>query len=257
MKSFLHVATGLVVAAMLSGCTGGPTPPGQTPAQTEWTEQAIQAVGGLDAWEDIEQIQARAVVKVYDESGQAFVTEQTQTIGLWGVDRRRWGVLPGRAPYLMMTAPVAGGVWSGRVSLDGREQLDSTAGPIDPEIRQAHLRALKMLLYRLRGPLNLLDQPIDSVSQRRIEDDTYTRIATSYKGQSQSYYLRVDNDLLSMLTEGADQAGGPGTVTLYEYRRLSNGLVFPSRIRVMRLGDYVLIGQRPILEVEYLEVTMQ
>jgi hypothetical protein len=145
------------------------------------------------------------------------------------------------------------------VSSDGERAFESTGAPVAEHVRRLHLDALDILLHRLHGPLNLLGggERIQSVRPRSIENKTYTRVGLMGRSDVVAYYFDPDSRLLRYVTAGTDEPGSGGTITLYEYRRLSNGLVFPVRIRVMQTGEYVLIGQRPILEVEYLEVTMQ
>lgn len=43
-------------------------------------------------------------------------------------------------------------------------------------------------------------------------------------------------------------------MTVYSYRVAPNGMAFPSRISVMKIGRHVLIGNAPVLEVEYRQV---
>ena len=59
---------------------------------------------------------------------------------------------------------------------------------------------------------------------------------------------------MRLVTAGADAPGGKGTVTVYSYRMLPNGMAFPMRISVMKIGEHVLIGDEPVLEVDYREV---
>ena len=69
-----------------------------------------------------------------------------------------------------------------------------------------------------------------------------------------AYYFNAETSLLRFATAGGDQPGGDGTVTVYSYRVASNGMAFPAKISVMRIGQHVLIGDRPVLEVEYRQV---
>ena len=57
--------------------------------------------------------------------------------------------------------------------------------------------------------------------------------------------------MLKLVTAHADAPGKDGTVTLYTYRMNPNGMAFPAHLAVMKIGRHVLVGERPVLEVDF------
>jgi len=72
-----------------------------------------------------------------------------------------------------------------------------------------------------------------------------------------AYYFDADSGLLRFVTAGADQAGGEGTVTIYDYSRMAGGRMFPRRLRAVKIGRLVLIGEEPVWEADLSNVSLR
>jgi hypothetical protein len=71
------------------------------------------------------------------------------------------------------------------------------------------------------------------------------------------YFFGVDCHELRLVTTGAVEAPGPGTVTIYTNERMPNGLLLPTRLRVVTIGEYALVGQRVLLDVELRDLMVE
>jgi hypothetical protein len=119
------------------------------------------------------------------------------------------------------------------------------------------ISALRIILHRLRGPLNLYWRGEQAVAAQplRLEGMDLVRVPVrNSRAGVAAYYFDARTHLLKLATAGADAPGGEGTVTVYTYRRLPGGLAFPSRLAVYRIGRNVLVGDQPVLEVDYQSV---
>jgi hypothetical protein len=204
----------------------------------------IDMMGGLRRWESAGTIRARAVVTIYDASGKASVNEQEQVIDL-------------RAGTLRASARVPNGRWVATVDDDGKCRIRTDGFTLDKDSEARLAAALGMLLHRLRGPLNLCghgERPT-AVEPVRLVGSDLVRVGVSGGGQDVvAYYFDAQTNLLRFVTAGADKPARDGTVTLYTYRMAPNGMAFPAKISVVRIGRHVLIGDEPVLEVEYHQV---
>jgi len=203
----------------------------------------VEALGGLDVWRRVGAIRVKAVVTTYAKDGRAYVNRQNQVIDIHG----------GR---ITAEASTPGGRWratytrGGRFSLTGAEALDGIGAG---ELREA----LGLVLHRVCGPFNLLanvDRP-GAVARVWFEGRNLTRVAVSGgEARPVAYYFDDHSGLLHMMTCGSEKPGRDGTVTLYTYKMLPNGAVFPGKIRIVKTGRHVLIGRQMVMEVEFGDV---
>jgi len=203
----------------------------------------VEALGGLSAWRKVDVVRAETIVTVYSADDRQYVSRQTQWIDS---DSGR----------IEAAGDTAIGRWRAvctgpnKFSLSGANVLDQ----LTPEqLRQI----LPIILHRAAGPRNLLgkgEKP-DEVSSVLVDGRELTRVAVhGGEAHAAAYYFDPTSGLLQMVTAGADRPGKEGTVTLYTYQILPDGLVFPKTIQVRRLGRYVLIGSPRMLDVEFSDV---
>ena len=69
-----------------------------------------------------------------------------------------------------------------------------------------------------------------------------------------AYYFDAVTGHLRFVTTGDDRPGGRGTVTVYTYRRYTDGMQFPRRVQVFRFGKHALVGLEKVLEVDLKDV---
>ncbi|KPK85967.1 MAG: hypothetical protein AMJ81_02270 [Phycisphaerae bacterium SM23_33] len=205
----------------------------------------IGAMGGLERWQSVGPIRAQAVVIVYDEVGTADVSKQDQVIDL-------------RAGTIRASARLPETEWTAKVTEAGGVSFKSKGPAVPAAVRARHVAALKMILHRVRGPLNLCGRGERARGAQPVRVDGMDLIrvpAQDGRGGIAAYYFDAQSCLLRLVTAGADAPGGEGTVTRYSYRTMANGLAFPERISVFRIGRHVLVGDEPVLEVNYHEVS--
>ena len=209
----------------------------------ETVAASVETMGGLARWKRVGKIRADALVTIYDEQGQAHVNRQRHVIDIHG------GVITA-------TARTARGRWKATLRRGGRFTLRRAAA-LD-RITPAQLReVLTILLHRVGGPLNLLGKTerVKSAEDIYLGGRSLVRVAvTGGAAMASAYYFETPGGLLHMVTAGADTPTRKGTVTLYDYQMLPNGLIFPKKIRVFQTGQHVLIGRMPVMEVEYCDV---
>ncbi len=223
--------------------------------------EAVKAMGGLERWEQVDNIKADAIVKIYDDDGTAFVTHQQQDVRLHGMKLTLWGrKLTFLKGQLKAYAPLHDGRLRLTVTEEGDSSLKVRGMELDEASRQRIIERMGLLLHRLRGPLNLLGQQeeVRTARRSRIQDQQVVRVGVvGGDDDVRAYYFDARDGLLRYVTAGADRAGGEGTVTTYEYTMLGSGMVFPSRLRVVNVGRHTLLGEQPLLEVEYSNVRMK
>lgn len=207
---------------------------------------AIESAGGLAAWRKVGQIRASALMTIYSDGNRPYVNRQKHEIDIDGrsLTIQASAVKSWRASYS------AG--WGGRFSLRNGAALGSLGSD---DLR----KTMALLLHRLVGPLNLLGgkEKVGPVSNVVVDGKGLVRVGvTGDTTLATAYYFDPNGGGLKIVTGGSEQPGGQGTVTIYEYQILPNGLVFPKRIRLVRTGRHVLVGSTPIMEVEYSDVTV-
>ena len=205
---------------------------------------SVDGMGGLSRWRSISRIRATAVVSIYDDSGTAMVNEQRHVI-----DPKRNAI---RA-----SACTAEGSWTASADGDGGSKFHSNGFSPSSEVKSAITGALQTILHRDRGPVNIClgDEKPLSVERVRIEGKELIRVGvTGGNADIRAYYFDAQSNVLSMVTAGADEPGGDGTVTFYTWHMCAGGKAFPSKISVVKIGKNVLVGDQPVLEVNYSKV---
>jgi len=194
---------------------------------------------GFGRRSDVSSIRATAIVALYDEAGRAAVNEQRHVFDL-------------RAGALTASAKLPHGNWTAKVSQNGPPAFRSNVA-LSGEQRQRLLDALTTILRRVRGPSSLAEGARAGKPKRvRIEAMELIRVAGGDgRGGAAAYYFDAKTHILRLASAGGDAPGQEGTVTRYTYRMFPNGIAFPSRLAVMRIGKHVLIGDRPVVEVDY------
>jgi hypothetical protein len=246
MRNAAGWALGMLGGVVLCGCEMSPRSPAVAPASPT-VEAAIQAVGGREAWADVEVVSARAVVAVYDAKGSRYVDRQDQEIDFADGKIRAIGRTPS-------------GHWRGRADLEGAGQVSGPLFGVRKDLRTLMVAALATMLHRAAGPLNFAFGPEAprSESPARIAGEDLIRIGVG--GDSRravAYYFHPKTKTLRYVTSGGDRAGATGTLTEYTYMRLPNGMAFPESIRVVRIGQHALIGPERVLEVDFSAVSIR
>jgi hypothetical protein len=199
-------------------------------------------MGGLKRWLSAGPISAEAVVTLYDDAGKAFVNKHRQLYNIAG-------------GTLSAGARLPEGRWTA--------ELSRTAAPVfrsgvamPAGTRRLLVTALQTTLHRVRGPMNFFDSlgPERPGLPRRVRVASMDLFRVGVQGAPggvKAYYFDAQTYLLRLVTAGSDEPGKDGTVTLYTYRMCSNGMAFPSRLAVMKIGQHVLVGEKPVLEVDF------
>lgn len=236
------IVGGLLLSVV--GCGGDPYRPYRLGAAQPVVGRCIDMMGGLKRWRSVKPIRAHALVTMYDSAGQATVNEQDQVIDL-------------RRGKIRATARVPDGEWTATVRQSGKGKLEAEGFDPSEQMTSQVVAALRMTLHRVRGPLNLCgrgERAVNAQPVRLTGEDLIRVPVTGGREGIAAYYFDARTSLLRFATAGADAPGGEGTVTVYSYRVAPNGMAFPSRISVMKIGRHVLIGDAPVLEVEYRQV---
>ncbi|MDY7009207.1 MAG: hypothetical protein SVV80_00425 [Planctomycetota bacterium] len=205
---------------------------------------SVDAMGGIARCRSVGNIEATAVVSIYDDAGKATINEQHQVINPEG-------------DVIRASAKTADGSWTASVGGIGGSRFKSKGFVASPERKKAVIESLQTILHRVRGPRNLCggDEKPTATERVRIDGRDLIRVpVTGGVGDIKAYYFDAQTSVLRMVTAGSDEAGGDGTVTVYSWQMFPNGMAFPVRISVMKIGSNVLVGDEPVLEVDYLQV---
>jgi len=208
---------------------------------------AIDAIGGVDAWKHVTTVHASALVTAYDEKGTAHVDRQQHVIDLRGGKIAALGV-------------AARGTWTADVRDDGTGSVSASGFAMDGESERRIIGSLSRLAHHVRGPLNFLygRERGRAPEQVKIGGNELVRVGVDGDNRRAiAYYFDPRSGMLRMMTSGADSPGKDGTVTLYTYEMLPDGIGLPTRIRVVRIGRHVLVGEQPVMEVEYSNVRVR
>ncbi len=236
------VAGGLL--GLVLGCAGNAYQRYKLGAAEPVVKRCVNMMGGLERWESVKPIHAKALVRMYDSAGEATVNEQQQVIDLEDGE-------------IEATATVPNGRWTAEVTAAGKGKFEAEGFQPDEQLERQVLASLGMLVKRLRGPLNLLGHGQRPAGAEHLhvngEDLIRVPVAANPDGVA-AYYFDAYTSVLRLVAAGTDRPGGEGTVTVYTYRMAPNGMAFPSRISIMKIGRHVLIGDEPVLEVDYEQV---
>ena len=239
MKQAL-VWTMIGLASLAAGCADGPILLRQ-PSPGGVVAAAADAVGGVDAWLSADPIVADVIVAVYDADGGPHANQHRQVIdvargtiraGATEADGRRWRAIAGVGRGAHFTAKPAA----------GKEDL---------------ALALGTLAHRVRGPLNLcgVDEPADEGRKVHLAGESLIRVGLRRSvGGGMAYYFDPETMFLKYLTAGGDAPGEEGTVTVYTYGKQANGMAFPTRLAIYRIGQHVLVGDEPVLTATFRRV---
>ncbi len=241
MKRIILLTAGCFLA--VSGCADPYTECKVGPAG-DIVVGSIDAMGGMSRWRSVGSIEAVAVVSIYDDTGKAMINEQHQVIKL---DK----------DVILALARTAEGSWTAAVCGDGDSKFKSKGFTASSERKKAIIESLQTILHRVRGPMNLClgDEKPTATERVRIDGEEMIRVPVAGgAGGVKAYYFDAQTSALRLVTVGADKPGGDGTVTVYSWRIFPNGLAFPVRISVRKIGRNVLIGDKPVLEVDYRQV---
>lgn len=233
-----------VIGCFLLACAGCGWNPWARPRLGEaqsTVDGSLEAMGGLKRWKSAGPFRADAVVTLYDEAGAAAANRHQQVIHI-------------RRGRLQASAEVPGGRWVARANARGKVRFKANGAELPAGLKARLLAALPTVLHRLRGPLNLYGygDRAGEVTRVRLDGRDLVRVAaTGRRSGVRAYYFDARTNVLRFVTTGADRAGEDGTVTVYDYQSLPNGMAVPARLSVVKIGRHALVGDQPVLEVEY------
>jgi hypothetical protein len=205
---------------------------------------SIANLGWSRAASNVHTAHFTAIVTTYDETGKSFTDRQEMVVDLAEVSLASSGGTPQ-------------GAWKASIDNSGQCEVVADLGVDTGAVCKRMAPTLRGLLRRIRGPYNILgdERPL-AVDPMRVAGHDVVRVSLGADTpHAVAYYFEASTALLKYVTTGADRAGGKGSITEYEYQSLPNGVLFPSRIKVAHLGQFVLVGEKPILEVEISNVT--
>ena len=235
-----------LLLAFCAGCASDPYARCNLGDARATVSDSVDAVGGLKQWRSAGDIHADAVVTLYDEAGAAAVNRHEQVIS---IHRGR----------LWASARVPEGSWAATATARGKTRFKADGADLPAELKARLLASLGVMLHRLRGPLNLCGygETAGEVSEVRVDGQDLIRVAAKGgRGDVKAYYFDAASSMLRFVTAGADAAGGEGTVTVYEYDTPPNGMALPKRLSVVKIGEHALLGDQPVIEVEYRNVRL-
>ncbi len=244
----------MVAACFLSAC--GPaedssvTPPvtsmlsldAQLAKAPKIVQRSVTAIGGVKAWQPIRRIEAKVLLSDYQGTAKPYVNRfdvrMVLSPALKGYSLDARAATPGRDIHVR----VGPGVKVKSFHPDQNDQL-----------RRSISKAFEIILARVTGPWNIL--PVDDnvkASRVKILGEDLIRVPAG-DGSRGAYYFQPDNGLLKYRSWGADTPGADGTVTIYTYMMMPNGLAFPRKIQVVKVGKHVLVGTEKIIEADFSE----
>lgn len=237
----------VLCVAVLAGCGArDPYAKYKLGAARDAVAAAIDATGGLKAWENVGTIRADALVTLYDASG----SPRTNRMKL---------VVDVRGGRIEAVAAEAAGWWSAVVTRRGEIALTQHEGQLSAPAKQQVGWALSMILHRLTGPANLLygvEKP-GAVSPAVVAGERVTRVQViGYAPDAVADYFLIDGGTLRYVTAGDDRPGRGGTITRLTCRP-SGGLALPEKIEIFKIGQHVLLGDESLLEATLSAVTVE
>ncbi len=248
MSQFRVLVSVAVLAGVLAGCVGG----GLGPVNVE---QLGEAAPALMAAAETHNTQARRNVAAIE--ADALITRYDGATEVVSVQRLRIEPARGR---IRSTALYPGGSWQATVGLDGDADFQTTGRVQLTEAQQAEIASyLRLILHRVRGPLNLLgggERPVGvtEVFQAGLRADRVE--STGRRELARGYFFELPDHELRMITAGGLEAGQQGTVSRL-WNSEFDGLLLPVAIRVTSLGGDSLLGDRRLMDVEFNRVTIQ
>ncbi|MBI5723815.1 MAG: hypothetical protein HZA50_07655 [Planctomycetes bacterium] len=251
MKSRIAIMSAAAFCLVYAGCNGtAPATmpvvkvPGALVTVTPEVNAAVGAIGGLDAWTRINRFQANLVLTVWNADGKALVNRFRLVVNLR--DSRLTAVTSTSTGQWSVSVTPSGGTVSG----DGY-----TAGE---DFGKLLLAGFQAILHDVGGPLNLAyREQAGQAQQVQISGNKFVRIPVAgAASRAIAYYCDPVAMTLIWMTAGADEPGQDGTVSVYTYGMLPNGMFFPSSIRCVKIGQYALIGKTLVFEADFSDVNL-
>jgi len=255
MKSTTVFAAATVCLACLIGC--GPSRSTTLTTAPSVTTVDAQSLGAVDWLRDVSTLEATALITTYDATGAAHVSASSLKVD---VD----------AGKLRARCNIPGGWWKARISLDGWSLTnpigwDSLRTGGDARLTRAEreqiIRNLRLILHRLRGPINLLrgggERIVDAAPTVAGARDLTRVLVTGRPLLVSAYFFERNAPRLRMIAQDGYEPGQPGTVTLYETRHTTEGAVLPVGLDVRQLGLDTLTSQRRVLSVRLKDVSLR
>ncbi|MFW6146674.1 MAG: hypothetical protein ACOC7R_05010 [Planctomycetota bacterium] len=213
-----------------------------------------RSVGATDWLEYVDTLETTAVVTTYESDGTAVVRTMRLDVDVSDGVMTAEGNLPG-------------GSWSARITVDHWGILHPLSvgwvrdyGALHLNMKQEKdlARMLRLILHRIRGPINLLEgggEEIVAVEDVFVAGYDATRMIASGRPELALAYFFAD-DQLTMIAQGAVEPGGRGEVTVYTTERTAAGAIQPAGFEVMKIGQDSLIGQQKIMAVRLTDVRL-
>ena len=241
----------LVVAALsCTGCGGAGGPNAYHgydlgPAN-DAVAKSIEWMGGYEKVKDVSILQTTALVTEYNADSRTFASRQQYKVNF-------------SRDYIYARTPTGEGYWNAWVWNSRKGWVFAHGFDMDAAAKQKIKRTLAMIFYCIRGPMNFLghEQAVSSTAVRQSGMDL-VRVGVKGSGSgAEAYYFDRTTGQLRFVTFGADCPGAAGTVAIYRYQKLPDGLMVPVRIELMEIGQNVLIGQKRVLDVEFSDITVR
>lgn len=207
----------------------------------------VENSGGLNKLKAINTIQTTAVVSVY-RKGTPYSTAQAM-------------VIRPNAGMITSTADLPEGSWSATVYLDGRSRITTTGSLQLSSLQRYEITDyLRLILHRVRGVTNLLGGGETAGEAADVFVGTYrtTRVLSTGRGVlASAYFFDTDASELRMVTTGGYTPASAGTVTVYNNRRMPDGVILPASLHVSKIGSNTLVGEGTLLEIEFKDVVVK
>ncbi len=213
-----------------------------------------EAVGATEWLEYVDALRTTAVVTTYADDGTAVVRTMRLNVDVNDGVLAAEGNLPG-------------GSWTARITLDDWGVLnplgigwvhDHGDLHLNKQQKQQLARTLRLILHRIRGPVNLLEgggEEIVAVEDVFVAGYDATRMIAAGRPELALAYFFSDGQL-RMITQGAVEPGGTGEVTVYTTERTAAGAIQPAAFEVMKIGRDSLIGRQKIMAVRLTDVRL-
>jgi hypothetical protein len=204
----------------------------------QWDTTVSESIAAMDApaWMGVESVEADVLLHVQPVGAAGYINQ---------FQMRWWPGYYGAGGQLRASSRAAGKDLFVRVTRgEALQPLDKEATP-----QQACEIAFTMLLRRLGGPMNLAMPSVQPKGKQEVvhlPGGDVVRVGVQGEGMRKAYYFDRTTHLLKYVTVGADRPGEKGTVTLYEYTKIDGTYWFPSSVRVVLIGEHVLISDREV-----------
>ncbi len=241
----LLVVVCVTAASALAPLAGCGTPSTAVPPVVTAT---IVNYGGAEAMRDVSAITATAVITAYDDEGTARVSAAEV-------------VIRPNAGRIEAIARLPQGNWRAKVKLDGGASV-RTSGSLELSSEQKREigDTLRLILHRVRGPVNLLDggERPGASGPAPLAGHRLIRVPSAGRAELvEAYYFDAGTDELRFVAVGPAEPGERGKVTVLTNKRTRGGLMLPVVMEVLRRGENSLLGERKYLQVRLTEVRVR